>query len=103
MVTQSTVGKPTVPPARGRGHGIFVIVVGFILVFDFVFDLWFCGSMHRCMLDYFVERQRGVKGDEQYHVAIRVDREPTCCDVGAVSRRSFAMCGDPQGDITNGC
>ncbi|WP_291170059.1 hypothetical protein [Gimesia sp.] len=55
------------------------------------------------MLDYFGERQGGVKGDEQYHVAIRVDGEPTCCDVGAVPRRSFAMCGDPQATITNGC
>ena len=55
------------------------------------------------MLDYFVESHGGVKGDEQYHVAIRVDREPTCCDVGAVPGRSFAMCGDPQAHITNGC
>ena len=64
-----------------------------------------CGlwSVVRCMLDYFGERQGGVKGDEQYHVAIRVDGEPTCCDVGAVPRRSFAMCGDPQATITNGC
>ncbi len=55
------------------------------------------------MLDYFVERHGGVKGDEQYHVAIRVDRGPTCCDVGAVPRRSVAMCGDPQAHITNRC
>ncbi|WP_417393472.1 hypothetical protein [Gimesia sp.] len=55
------------------------------------------------MLDYFVESHGGVKGDEQYHVAIRVDGGPTCCDVGAVSGRSSAMCGDPQAHITNGC
>ncbi len=68
-----------------------------------MFDLWFSGLWLRCMVDYFVERHGGVKGDKQYHVAIRVDREPTCCDVGAVPGRSFAMCGDPQGYITNGC
>ena len=55
------------------------------------------------MVDYFVESHGDVKGDEQYNVAIRVDREPTCCDVGAVPGRSFAMCGDPQANITNGC
>ena len=55
------------------------------------------------MFAYFVEGRGAVKGDEQYHVAIRVDREPTCCDVGAVPGRSVAMCGDPQGYITNGC
>ena len=55
------------------------------------------------MVDYFVESHGGVKGDEQYHVAIRVDGEPTCCDVGAVPGRSSAMCGDPQATITNGC
>ncbi|MAX36714.1 MAG: hypothetical protein CME33_09120 [Gimesia sp.] len=55
------------------------------------------------MLDYFVESHGGVKGDEQYHVAIRVDRGPTCCDVGAVPGRSVAMCVDPQGYISNGC
>ncbi|WP_291171097.1 hypothetical protein [Gimesia sp.] len=54
------------------------------------------------MVDYFVESHGGVKGDEQYHVAIRVDGEPTCCDVGAVPGRWAAMCGDPQGDISNG-
>ncbi len=64
-----------------------------------------CGlwSVFRCMFDYFVERHGGVKGDEQDHVAIRVGREPTCCDVGAVPDRCFAMCGDPQAHITNGC
>ena len=55
------------------------------------------------MVDYFVEGRGGVKGDEQYNVAIRVDREPTCCDVGAVPGRCFAMCGDPQAHITNVC
>ncbi|WP_417390542.1 hypothetical protein [Gimesia sp.] len=55
------------------------------------------------MVDYFVEVRLGVKGDEQYHVAIRVDGEPTCCDVGAVPGRWAAMCGDTQGDIRNGC
>ncbi|MAX38894.1 MAG: hypothetical protein CME33_20255 [Gimesia sp.] len=59
--------------------------------------------MFRCMFDYFVERHGGVKGDEQDHVAIRVDGEPICCDVGAMPGRSFAMCGDPQATITNGC
>ena len=55
------------------------------------------------MVDYFVESHGGVKGDKQYHVAIRVERKPNCCDVGAVPRRSIAMCGDPQATITNGC
>ena len=55
------------------------------------------------MVDYFVESHGGVKVDEQYNVAIRVDRGPICCDVGAVPGRSFAMCGDPQAHITNGC
>ena len=63
-----------------------------------VWFLWFC-----CMLDYFGERHGGVKGDEKYHVAIRVDRGPTCCDVEAVPGRSFAMCGDPQAHIPNEC
>jgi len=36
-------------------------------------------------------------------VAIRVDREPTCCDIGAVVGRRAAMCGDPQGYSTNRC
>ena len=63
----------------------------------------FCSLWFGCMVDYFVESHGGVKGDEQYHVAIRVDGEPTCCDVGAVPRRSFAMCGDPQAQITNRC
>ena len=42
-------------------------------------------------------------GNEKDDVAIRVDRGPTCCDVGAVPGRSSAMCGDPQATITNGC
>ena len=73
-------------------------------------DLGFVGwgfvvSLHVgfCMLDYFVESHGGVKGDEQDHVAIRVEREPTCCDVEAVSGRSVAMCVDPQATITNRC
>ena len=60
-------------------------------------------SVFRCMVDYFVERRGEVKRDEQSNVAIRVDREPTCCDVGAVPGRSVAMCGDPQAHITNRC
>tara|TARA_R100001132_G_scaffold970_1_gene1178 strand:+ start:79 stop:576 length:498 start_codon:yes stop_codon:yes gene_type:complete len=55
------------------------------------------------MVVYFVERHGGVKGDEQDHVAIRVERKPICGDVGAVSGRSVAMCGDPQATITNRC
>ncbi len=55
------------------------------------------------MVGYFVESHGGVKGDEQAHVAKRVEKGPTCCDVGAVPGRSFAMCGDPQATITNRC
>ncbi len=67
--------------------------------------LWSVISLHvgLFMLDYFVEGRGGVKGDKQCNVAIRVDRGPTCCDVGAVPGRSVAMCGDPQAHITNGC
>ncbi len=36
-----------------------------------IYNLWF-----RCVLDYFRERHEEVKGDESYHVAIRVEVEP---------------------------
>ncbi|WP_417390184.1 hypothetical protein [Gimesia sp.] len=55
------------------------------------------------MVDYFVESHGGVKGDEQDHVAIRVDMGAMSGGAEVVPGRKAAMCGDPQGDITNRC
>ena len=104
MVTQSTVGQAEQWHTPG-GEDIEYLLLLWGSFLCSIYGLWSVVSLYvgLCMLDYFVESHGGVKGDEQYNVAIRVDRGPTCCDVGAVPGRSFAMCGDPQGYITNGC
>ena len=103
-VTQNTVGQAEQWHTPG-GEDIEILLFLWGSFLCAICGLWSVVSLHigLFMLDYFVERHGGVKGDEQDHVAIRVDRGPKCCDVGAVPGRSFAMCGDPQATITNGC
>ncbi len=87
------------------GEDIEILLLLWSSFFCSICGLWSVVSLYvgLFMFDYFVESHGGVKGDEQCHVAIRVDKEPICCDVGAVPGRSVAMCGDPQDHITNGC
>ncbi len=90
-------GKPNSGTRPGERTLKYCCFCGFILVFDLFSVVW--TPLH---VGIFCRSAWGRQGEEQYHVAIRVDGEPTCCDVGAVPGRSVAMCGDPQGYISNG-
>ena len=76
------------------------VVVEFNMLFHLLTDIWYLVSLHG---DYFVEGRGEVKGDVQSNVAIRVDSGPIQGGAVVVPWRRAAMCGDPQGTITNGC
>ncbi|WP_417377093.1 hypothetical protein [Gimesia maris] len=88
LFSRSLLGEPTVPWSL-----ILKIWEFFSWPVTFLF----------CMVDYFVEAQEGVKGHEQFKLAIQVDTGPTQGDAGAVSGRCCSMCGDPQAYIGNWC